>query len=62
MEVPRLQVESELQLPAEATAMANPDLSHIWDVHLSSWQRQTLNPPSEARDQPLILTDNLSGS
>jgi len=48
MEVPRLGVESELQLPAYATAM--PDPSHICDLHHKSWQRQILNPLSEARD------------
>ena len=31
MEVPRLGVESELQLPAYATATAIPDLSYICD-------------------------------
>ena len=53
MEVPRLGVESELQLPAYATA--TPDLSHVCDLHYSSWQRQILNPLSEARDQTLVL-------
>ena len=35
MEVPRLGVKSELQLPAytTATAMATPELSHICDLH-----------------------------
>ena len=32
MEVPRLGVESELQLPTYATAMAMQDLSHICDL------------------------------
>ena len=27
-----------------------PDLSHVWDLHHSSWQCQILNPLSEARD------------
>ena len=36
MEVPRLGVESELQLPAYATATAMPDLSYICDLHHSS--------------------------
>ena len=31
MEVPRLRVESELQLPAYSTATATLDLSHIHD-------------------------------
>ena len=50
MEVPRLGVESELQLPAYATATATPDLSRIFDLHYSSWQRRILNLLSEARD------------
>ena len=47
MEVLRLGVESELQMPAYATAM--PDPSHVFDYH-SSAQHQILNPLSEARD------------
>ena len=34
-EVPRLGVESELQLLA--IAMATPDLSHVCNLHRSSW-------------------------
>ena len=49
MEVPRLWVKLELQLPAYATAIATPDPSHICDLHRSSWQRQILNPLSEVR-------------
>ena len=44
MEVPRLGLQSELQLPAYTAATASLDLSH------SSWQHQILNPLSEARD------------
>ena len=36
MEVPRPQVESELQLPAYTTATATRDPSHIYDLHYSS--------------------------
>ena len=50
MEVPRLGVESELQLPAYTRAMAMPDLSHVCNLHHSSWQRWILNPLREARD------------
>ena len=50
MEVLRLGVESELQLPAYATAIATPDPSHICNLHHSSRQCQILNPLSEARD------------
>ena len=46
MEVPGLEVESELQLQAYSIAMAN----------------QILNPLSEARDKTCILTDAMSGS
>ena len=46
MEVPRLGVESELQLPAYATATAPLDLSHICDLHHSLQQCQTLTPLS----------------
>ena len=51
MEVPRLGVESELQLPAHATATAMQDLHH------SSRQRQILNPLSKASDQTRVLVD-----
>ena len=57
MEVPRLWVELELQLSAYATATATGDLSHICDLHISSWQHQIPDPPIEARDQTCILTD-----
>ena len=39
MEVPRLGVESELQLPAYTTVTATPDLSWVFNLHHSSWQR-----------------------
>ena len=51
MEVPRLGVELELQLPAYATATAMFDMSHVCDLHHSSQQCRILNPLSEARDQ-----------
>ena len=35
MEVPRLGVESELQLLALTTATATPDPSRVWDLHNS---------------------------
>ena len=55
MEVPRLGVNSELQLPAYTTARATWDPSHIQDLHHSSRRCQILNPPSEARDRTCIL-------
>ena len=51
MEVPRLGVSSELQLPAYATATATLDPSHICDLHHSSRQRRSLNPLSKTRDR-----------
>jgi len=51
MEVPRLGLSSELQLPAYARATATWDPSCICDLHHSSQQRQIPNPLSEARDQ-----------
>ena len=50
MEVPRLGVESELQLPAYTTAVAMPDLRWGCDLHHSLWQHWILNPLTEARD------------
>ena len=40
--IPGWGVQSELQLPATATAM--PDLSHFCDLHRSSWKCQIFNP------------------
>ena len=59
MKVPRLGVESELQLSAytTATATATPDLSGICDLHYSSQQRRILNSLNRARDQTCILMD-----
>ena len=51
MEVPRLGVESELQLPAYTTATATRDPSHVCHLHHSSQQHGILNPLREARDQ-----------
>ena len=57
MEIPRLGVESELQLPAHSTATAMWDPSCICNLHYSSRQHQILNPRSEARDRTCILMD-----
>ena len=51
MEVPRLGFESELQLPAYATALATQDLRHICNLHHRSQQHWILNPLGKARDQ-----------
>ena len=54
MEVPRIGVESELQLPAYTTATSTPDPSRIFDVHHNSHQHQVINPLSNARDWSCI--------
>ena len=51
MEVPRLRVQSELQLPAYSTATAVQDPSYVCDLHHSLWQHRILNPLSEAKDR-----------
>ena len=55
MKVPRLEVESELQLLAYTTATAMWDMSCICDLHHSPQQCQILNPLIEARDQTHVL-------
>ena len=58
MEVPRLGVKSELQLPDYAAATATWDLSRVCDYTTAHGQQcQILHPLSEARDQTHILTD-----
>ena len=58
MEVTRLGVESELQLPAYATATATQDLSHVFDLHLNSQQHQILNHWARLGIEPVhILMD-----
>ena len=57
VEIPRWGVESELQLPAYATATATPDPSCVWDLHCSSRQHRILNQLREARDRTQILVD-----
>ena len=57
MEFPRLGVESELQPPSCATAIATQDLSLVCDLHHSSQQCWILNPLSKARDRTFILMD-----
>ena len=57
MEVPRLGVKSELQLPAYTTAIATPDLSCVCHLHHSLQQSRILNPLSGARDGTCIFVD-----
>ena len=44
-------------LLAYSTALGTQDLSHICDLHHSSWKCWILNPRSEARDRTHILID-----
>ena len=60
MEIPRLGVGLELQLPAYTTATATPDLNHICDLCCSLQQHHILNPLNKARDQTRILMDIMS--
>jgi len=55
MEVPRLGVESELQLPPYAIKTWDP--SPACDLDHSSQQHQTFNPLSKPRDLTSILMD-----
>ena len=57
VEVPWLEVESELQLPAYTTATATQDPSGVCNLHHISWQRWILNSLNKARDQTHILMD-----
>ena len=57
MAVPRLEVQSELQLPAYTTDTAMQDPSCVFDLRHNSWQQGILNPLSKARDQTCILMD-----
>ena len=60
MEVSRLGVKSELDLPAYTTATATQDLSHNCNLHHSSGQCWIPVPLSKARDRTRILM-NTSG-
>ena len=57
MEVRRLGIELELQLPAFTTAIATWDPSCVCSLHHSSQQCRILNLLSQARDQTCILMD-----
>ena len=57
MKVPKEAAKSELQLPGYTTGTEKQDLSCICNLPHNLWQRQILNPPSEARDQTHILLD-----
>ena len=55
MEVPRIGVELELQLPAYTTATAMLDPSWVCNLHRSSQRCWILNPLIEAREQTHVL-------
>lgn len=55
MQVPKLEVELELQLLAYVIATAMQDPSCICDLCHSLQQHQILKPLSETKDQTLIL-------
>ena len=57
MEVPRIGVESELQLLAYTTAPATWDLHCVCDLHPSSRQCWIPDPLSKARDWTCIFMD-----
>ena len=57
MEVPRLGVESELQLPTMPQTQQRRVRAASVDLHLSSGQHRILNPLSQARDRTNILLD-----
>ena len=61
-EVPRLGVQSELQLLVYTTATVTQNLSPICDLCHSLHQCQILNPLNETRDRTWILMDMMSGS
>ena len=57
VEVPRLEVSSELYPTVHTTATAMPDPNHICDLHHSSWQLWIPDPLIEARNGTHILMD-----
>ena len=57
MEVPRLGIALELELPVYTTAIATRNPSHACDLHHSLWQCQILKTLSDARDRASILMD-----
>ena len=57
VEVLRLEVELELQLPAYTTDTAMQVLNHVFDRHHSSWPCRILNSLSKARDWTYLFID-----
>ena len=57
MKVSRIGVKSALSPPTYTRATAMQDLSHVCNLHHSSWQCQILNPLRKVRDQTCLLID-----
>ena len=57
MDVPRLGVLLELQLPAYTRATEMPDPNRVCELCHSSQQHQILNPLSNARNRTRVLMD-----
>ena len=57
MEVPRLGVELELQLPSYTTATATRDPNQVYHLPHTSGQGWIPNLLSKARDQTCVLVD-----
>ena len=57
IEIPRLRVESELQLPDYTTVTVSWDPSCICDLHHSSLQHWSLSSLNEDRDQTHVFMD-----
>ena len=55
--VPRLGVQSEVPLLPHTTAAVTPLRCLVCNLYHNSWQYQTLNPLSGARDRTCILMD-----
>ena len=55
MEVPRLGIKLELQLPAYTKATATWDLSQVCNLHHSAQRHGIPDPLSKAKDQTWIL-------
>ena len=62
MEIPRLGVKLELQLPAYITATATSDPSCTCGIHCRLQQHWILHPLNAVRDQTHILMDTMLGS
>ena len=58
MEVPKVGVESELQLQVYTTATATGDLSHVCNLYHRSQQCRISDPLNKARNQTCILMDS----